>query len=369
MSKKGRVLVAMSGGIDSCVTAALLKDAGYEVVGVTLKLGDTKINFDQHLAETTCCDLDDINDARSVAVNMNFPHYVIDLREEFEKYVINDYIDKTVEGMTPNPCIICNRMVKWGGLLKRADGMDCDYIATGHYARRNKKNGRYYISRPYDKTKDQTYFLWNLTQDQLARTMFPLANLSKEEVRVIALNMGFDDLVEKSESSDICFIPDDASMDFLIDRRPELAKLQGGNIITADGSKVGTHRGYPFYTVGQRRGLDVSLGHKVYVTEIRPDTNTLVVGDADDLESTTILIKDVNYQKLDRDNILNGGDYSAKIRSMDKISEAVICHSVVNDDLSIIFNNKVRAVAPGQSAVIYDGDDIVAGGLIRERVQ
>ncbi len=359
---KGRkVLVAMSGGVDSSMVAVMLKKAGAIVCGVTMKLGDTKINLGSSL-DSSCCTLDDINDARSIAVAYDFPHHVVDLKADFEKNVIDNFAEKTMDGLTPNPCIMCNKTVKWGSMLRFADMLDCEFIATGHYARVLNADGRYYLSRPKDLTKDQTYFLWALGQDDLSRTIFPLGDYLKSEVKQMAIDEGITTFMDKSESFDICFVGDSTYKEFMLTKYPHLSKLDGGDIVLTNGEVVGKHTGYLFYTVGQRKGLGISLGRPLYVLSIDSVNNRIVVGDLEELSTNTTVIGGVNLMKhtasYDR-------DFMVKVRSMDR---GTMCRLIFdNDDVKITFLGDVKGgVSPGQSAVIYDGNDVVCAGFIQK---
>ena len=273
MSKKGRVLVAMSGGIDSSLAAVILHEQGYEVIGMTMKTWDYSTSGGSK-KETGCCSLDSINDARNIAVNLGFPHYIIDIRQEFGDFVIDHFTNEYLEGRTPNPCVLCNTHIKWDSLLRRADQLDCQFIATGHYAKVRHENDRYVISRGQDLLKDQSYALWGISQESLSRTIFPLGDLHKSEIKQMAIDKGFFELATKSESYEICFVPDNDYRGFLRRRVEGLEqKVAGGSFVLESGEVVGTHEGYPFYTVGQRKGLGIALGYPVYVTEIQNDTN------------------------------------------------------------------------------------------------
>src|ERR1043165_363852 len=283
MSAKGKVLVAMSRGIGSTITALMLHDQGYEVVGITMKTWDYASSGGSK-KETGCCNLDSFNDARMAAVQHGFSHFVLDIREEFGVSVINNFVDEYLAGRTPNPCVLCNTHIKWAALLKRADALGCDFIATGHYVKVREEANRFVLSRAKDLTKDQSYVLWGLGQDCLSRSIYPLGDLLKTEVRQIAADMGYVELSKKAESYEICFVPDNDYRGFLKRRDPDLeARVEGGNYVLADGSIVGKHRGYPFYTIGQRKGLDIALGKPVFVTKIIPETNTVVLGEAEEL--------------------------------------------------------------------------------------
>ena len=364
MSKKGRVLVAMSGGIDSSVTAMMLHEQGYDVIGITMKTWDYQ-SSGSSTKETGCCSLDSIHDARQVAVNLGFPHYILDIRGEFGTTIIDNFVDEYLAGRTPNPCVLCNTHIKWDALLKRANMLDCEFIATGHYAQVREENNRFVVSRGLDSKKDQSYVLWGLSQESLKRTIFPLGKFTKTQIRAMAEDYGFSDLANKPESYDICFIPDNDYRAFLKHKLPDLeAKVEGGDFIFKN-EKVGTHRGYPFYTIGQRKGLDIALGEPVFVKNIIPETNTVILGTKDDLSEQQLYMRNVNLVKFEQ----LPADFVGltKIRYKDPGTLATI-HSE-NDTLQVIFHEPVSGVAPGQSCVIYDGDDLVAGGFIaRKRI-
>lgn len=363
MSKHGKVLVAMSGGIDSSVTAMMLHEQGYEVIGITMKTWDYESSGSSK-RETGCCSLDSINDARTMAVSFGFPHYILDIRGEFGKQIIDNFVEEYLAGRTPNPCVLCNTHIKWDALLKRANMLDCEFIATGHYARLRKENNRTVIHKGVDHTKDQTYVLWGLDQDCLNRTMFPLGGFKKTEIKQMAKDAGFYDLANKSESYDICFVPDNDYRAFLNHRIPELeAKVAGGDFIYKN-KKVGKHKGYPYFTVGQRKGLEIAMGVPVFVKEIIPETNTVVLGDKDDLEENHLTVRDFNlikYETLPHDFV-----GLTKIRYKDAGTLATI--NTIDNKLDVIFHQPVNGVAPGQSAVIYEGEDLVGGGFINRKV-
>ena len=361
MSKKGRVLVAMSGGVDSTVTAVMLHQQGYEVIGITMKTWDYATSGGSK-KETGCCSLDSINDARQVAVDLGFPHYIVDIREEFGDFVIDNFVDEYVAGRTPNPCVLCNTHIKWDALLKRADAMHCDYIATGHYANIRQENDRYIISKGKDDWKDQSYVLWGISQECLSRTKFPLGNKHKSEIKQMALDLGYEFLANKSESYEICFVPDNDYRGFLKRQKPGLeAQVDGGEFVDTEGNVLGKHKGYPFYTVGQRKGLGISSTLPWYVAEIKPNENKVVLGREHELDKQGLWIGQLNLQKYETmPEQLNA---TVKVRYKHAGVEATVVPFA--DRLKVTFNHKVPAIAPGQSAVVYQGDDVVCGGIIQ----
>ncbi|GAB5540028.1 MAG: tRNA 2-thiouridine(34) synthase MnmA [Salibacteraceae bacterium] len=361
MSKKGRILVAMSGGIDSSVAAMLLHDEGYEVVGMTMKTWDYATSGGSRKT-TGCCSLDDINDARNLAVSKGFPHLILDIREEFGDFIIDNFVEEYLAGRTPNPCIMCNTHIKWDALLRRADQLDCEFIATGHYANVREEKGRYIVSKGLDENKDQSYVLWGLKQEALARTKFPLGGFTKPEIRQMALEQGFEELAKKNESYEICFVPDNDYRGFLNRRVEGLEeKMEGGRFVDVDGNDLGEHRGYPYYTIGQRKGLGRAFGEPMFVTKIDPTTNTVILGREADLEANLMYVRDVNMQKYAA--LEDGTEALTKIRYKDKGEMAEI-HNESDGRLRVSFAHEVSAIAPGQSAVFYEGDDVIGGGFI-----
>ena len=361
MSKNGRVLVAMSGGVDSSVAAILLMEQGYEVIGLTMKTWDYETSGASK-KETGCCSLDSINDARNIAVDLGFHHNILDIREEFGDYVIDYFTDEYMIGRTPNPCVLCNTHIKWEALLKRADKLGCDFIATGHYANINEKSGRYFISKGKDLNKDQSYALWGISQKNLSRTIFPLGSLEKDEIKKIALDRGYDNLVKKSESYEICFVPDNDYRSFLKKRVSNIDKvIKKGDFITEDGQTVGTHQGYPFYTIGQRKGLGLALGYPIYVTNIDVEKNTVTVGTFDELKRNGMYVDKLNFMKYDK---IDGRlDAYTKIRYNDSGNPSVI--EKVGDTMKVYFGAGVNAITPGQAAVFYEDNDVIGGGWIK----
>ena len=362
MSKKGKVLVAMSGGIDSTVAALMLHNEGYEVVGITMKTWDYSTS-NTNGKETGCCNIDSFNDARLAAVNNGFPHYILDIREEFGDFVIENFVEEYLAGRTPNPCVMCNTHIKWRALLKRADSLGCEFIATGHYAKvRQHTNGRYVISKGLDETKDQSYVLWGVDQDLLSRTILPLGGMHKSEIRQMAIDLGYPELAKKSESYEICFVPDNDYRGFLKRRVEGLEeRVNGGWFVDTNGKRLGKHKGYPFYTIGQRKGLEIALGKPAYVTSIDPEKNIVVIGEEKDLDSNDMLVSKINWIKYD--HLEGPSDLMAKIRYHD--SGALCTLSNTDNGVQARFYENVKSIAPGQSAVFYEGDDVVAGGIIQ----
>ena len=361
MSKKGRVLVAMSGGIDSTMTALLLHEEGYQVIGITMKTWDYATSGGNK-KETGCCSLDSINDARQVAVDHGFHHFIVDIRDEFGNYVIDNFIEEYIAGRTPNPCVLCNTHIKWEALLKRADSLDCEFIATGHYARIKNENGRYFVSKAKDLSKDQSYVLWGLSQECLKRSAFPLGNLLKTEVRQMAFDRGYKELAGKPESYEICFVPDNDYRGFLKRQVPGLEeKVAGGTFVDQSGEVLGEHNGYPFFTVGQRKGLGIALGEPMYVTEIIPETNTVILGREADMIRNGMRVGNYNFMKFPA--IKDELEVITKVRYRDHGTLSKIY--MVGNEVQVDFMANVKGIAPGQSAVMYDGEDVVGGGLIR----
>ena len=355
-----KLLLAMSGGIDSSVSALMLLDK-YEITGATFRTYDS-MKESCIAREKGCCTIESIMEAKHFAESLGIEHHLVDFREHFRETVISNFISEYLHGRTPNPCVVCNREIKWGIMLQKADELGCEYVATGHYARIVNENGRYFLRKGVDLSKDQTYFLWRLSQENLARTIFPLGEYTKDQIRAIADEKGFKALVKKRESQEICFVPDDDYRNFLRSQVPDIdEKIGEGDIISTDGKVLGKHKGFPFYTIGQRKGLNVAVGHPVFVTEINPEKNTVTLGEREDLMRSEIVVADLNFMKYE--NLFSPMRLECKIRYN---SRGVECEArQEGDKLYIRFAEPVSAATPGQSAVLYEGDDVVAGGVIQ----
>lgn len=368
MSTRKKVVVGMSGGVDSSVAACLLAEQGYEVIGITMKTWDYDMAGlgKSSKKETGCCSLESINDARSVAVAKGFLHYTLDFREDFGEAVIEYFKEEYLHGRTPNPCVMCNTKVKWESLLQRAELLGADYIATGHYARVRYEDGRYKLSKGKDQNKDQSYVLWGISQRALSKTLFPLAELTKPEVRELARKFGLK-VAEKSESYEICFIPDNDYERFLKEMVPDLeAKVSGGKILDESGKVLGQHRGYPFYTIGQRKGLGITTPEPVYVTEIHYENNTIVVGKSEALLHHGLVASQVNWIAVAE--LKEPMCASAKIRYKDQPEPCTIS-PLDNGMVEVRFDKPKRAITPGQAVVFYDGDDVLGGGFIHSVIK
>lgn len=384
----------MSGGVDSSVAAYLLKQQGYDVIGVTMKIYDFAsgpepedkrelrrhdegtmeekqhakgaMEEGQHESATQeenggCCGLTAVEDAREVAWKLGIPHYVMNFRQEFKTHVIDYFIDEYINGRTPNPCIACNRFVKWESLLNRSLEIGADFVATGHYAQIDRlPNGRYALRKSVTEAKDQTYALYNLTQNQLAHTLMPVGQFKKDQIRQIAKEIGIG-VAHKPDSQEICFIPDHDYAKFIEEHISR--QLPEGNFVDIHGNILGRHKGITHYTVGQRKGLNLSLGHPVFVLAIRPESNEVVIGKAEDVFSDRLTCSRLNWMSVDG---LHGEQIhvQAKIRYSHKGASCVI-EEIAPDLVEVRFEEPQRAITPGQAVVFYDGDYVVGGGTIR----
>ena len=356
-----KVLLGMSGGIDSTVSAMLLLEQGYEVVGVTFRTFDS-IKESCLAREKGCCSVDSIMEAKHNAQRMGFEHHIVDFRDTFREHVIGNFIDEYMHGRTPNPCVLCNSHIKWGEMLRVADELGCPYVATGHYARIQSFRDHTYLACAADTRKDQTYFLWMLTEDNLRRTIFPLGDLTKQEVRVIAREHGYPALAEKKESQEICFVTDNDYRSFLRENVTDYDRIiREGNYVNAEGKVLGRHCGYPNYTIGQRKGLGIALGHPAFVTAIRPETNEVVLGANDDLYQTELTATQVRIR--DPKWLAESPVVQARIRYK---SQPVDAEVELHDDATatLHFREPVWGITPGQSLVLYKDNLVIGGGII-----
>lgn len=356
--EKKKVVIGMSGGVDSSVAAWLLKEQGYDVIGVTMQIWQDEEPVHEE-EEGGCCGLSAVDDARRVAASLEIPYYVMNFKQEFKEKVIDYFISEYLNGRTPNPCIACNRYVKWDALLRRSMEIGADYIATGHYARVDQlPNGRYAVRTSATSSKDQTYALYNLTQDQLKRTLMPVGEYSKDEIRVMAEKLDLQ-VASKPDSQDICFVPDGDYASYIEENTGE--KIVPGNFVTSDGTVVGQHKGIVHYTVGQRKGLGLSLGHPVFVLEIRPETNEVVVGSNEESMSYYVRANQINFMAVE--DLKEPTRVWAKIRYNHKGAWCV-AERTGEDEILCTFEEKQRAITPGQAVVLYDGDYVLGGGTI-----
>lgn len=355
---KGKVVVGMSGGVDSSVAAWLLKKQGYDVIGVTMQIWQDEENIVQE-ENGGCCGLSAVDDARRVAAAIGIPYYVMNFKNEFQKSVIEYFTKEYLAGRTPNPCIACNRYVKWEALLQRSLSIGADYIATGHYARiEHLPNGRYAIRRSATMEKDQTYALYNLTQEQLARTLMPVGEYSKDRIREMADEIGLL-VAHKPDSQDICFVPDGDYASFIENTTDQV--LQTGDFVTPEGKILGKHKGIIHYTVGQRKGLGLALGYPAFVLEIRPETNEVVIGTYEESLTYTVRANELNFMSVEQ--ITEPVRVFAKIRYNHKGAWCTV-ERTGEDEIVCTFDEPIRAATPGQAVVLYDGEYVLGGGTI-----
>lgn len=354
MGSKGKVIIGMSGGVDSSVGAYLLQKEGYDVIGVTMHI------WPNQSSEDGCCSLSSVEDARRVANKLGIPYYVFNMQDDFKKYVIEYFVKEYENGRTPNPCIACNRYIKFGALLDKVKSMDVDYIATGHYAIIEKINDRYVLRKSVDETKDQTYVLYNLTQDQLSKTIFPLGKYRKSQIREIAKEIGLV-VANKPDSQEICFIEDNDHYKFINQYTGKESKK--GTIEDTNGNILGYHDGITKYTIGQRRGLGISTGKPMFVIDIDAENNTVVLGSNDDLFTKEFIASDLNWLSIkELEKPIN---IKAKIRYKAQEQSATV-YPLQDNKVNVVFEEKQRAVTPGQSVVFYDNDIVVGGGIIEK---
>lgn len=356
---KQKVVVGMSGGVDSSVAAYLLKQQGYDVVGVTMQIWQDEEQASKE-ENGGCCGLTAVDDARRVAEHLDIPYYVMNFKQEFKTQVMDYFVEEYLRGSTPNPCIACNRYVKWESLLKRSLDIGAEYIATGHYARIDKmQNGRFAIRNSVTAAKDQTYALYNLTQHQLAHTLMPVGEYTKEEIRKIAEEAGLP-VAHKPDSQEICFVPDNDYASFI--EREAGERVPGpGNFVGTDGRILGQHRGITHYTIGQRKGLDLPMGRRVFVTEIRPETNEVVIGENEDVFTSVVLCDNVNYMGME--DLEESRRVLAKIR-YNHMGEYCLIEKQADGKVLCTFEKPVRASTPGQAVVFYEGEYVLGGGTI-----
>lgn len=362
IANKSRIVVAMSGGVDSSIAAVLMIEHGYDVIGVTIKTYNYEDVGGNDNRDSSCCSIDGINMARSVAKKFSFPHYVFDFSERFKKEVIDEFVAEYLAGRTPNPCVICNQKIKWEYLIEKANSLGAKYICTGHYAkvRFDEYTKRFVLSRGKDMVKDQSYALYRLTQESLSKTLFPLADMTKSQVRELAVRYDLAS-AKKPESYEICFVADNDYTRFLRDSVSGLETQTEGGEILLNGKHIGRHHGYPFYTIGQRKGLGVSYEKPLYVKSIDPASNVVEVDVEDTLYARGLIAERINMVKYS--DFSDGKIYKGKIRYKDGGADCVV-RRIGDEQIEVEFVSCRRAITPGQSVVLYEDDDVVSGGVI-----
>ncbi len=354
-----KALIAMSGGVDSSVAALLTKEKGMDCIGCTMKLYEAEDTDLEPCDGRTCCSLDDTEDARSVARRLGMPFYAFNYKDEFRDKVMKKFAACYEKGMTPNPCIDCNKYLKFGKLWERAEVLGCDFVVTGHYARIERgDNGKYVLKKALDESKDQSYVLYNLTQEQLAHIVLPLGELHKDEVRKIAEKMSFAN-ADKKDSQDICFVPDGDYAGFI--EREKNVKYPEGDFIDMEGNVLGRHKGLIRYTLGQRKGLGISAGKPIYVCGKNLDDGTVILGDEEELFKNTLIAEDMNWISIP--SLTEPIRVKACTRYHAKLQDATV-YPEEGGKVKVIFDKPQRAMTPGQALVLYDGDLVIGGGTI-----
>ncbi len=363
--KSPLVVVAMSGGVDSSLAAFLLNQKGYQVVGISMKLWDFREVDGESIPVRRRRSVEALNDARTVCQKMGIPHHIVDVRDDFKREVISNFVEEYTKGRTPNPCIICNAKIKWESLWGEAKSLGANFISTGHYARirYDEKLKRFLLLKGVDPDRDQSYALWGLSQDDLSRTIFPLGELTKKQVRVLAKEHGLE-VAEREESQEICFVTDDDYPRFIkewVDSKGQEEKIQPGPIFDLKGEKIGEHKGILFYTIGQRKGLRVAVGRPLYVVRIDAEKNCIYVGGNEELFKSSFVVTNVNWIAFD--NLDKETDCQIKIRYQ-HIPQKGKIYPLTDDQVMVKFNQPERAITPGQSAVFYQGEVVLGGGII-----